>query len=167
MVLVDYQIMSLCEKGMITPYDPALVNPASLDVRLGNKLILETEHGWMTFDISTMTEENPFKMCPGEFLLASTMETFSMPESIAGELKLKSSRAREGYDNALAVWLDPGWCGSVLTLELKNNCQYHHLPLYPGLRIGQIIFHRCNQPIASYKETGRYNGDLTTQISKG
>lgn len=167
MVLVDYQIMSLCEKGMITPYEPTLVNPASLDVRIGGMLIVETEYGWKNFDISNLSERDPFMLCPGEFLLAQTLETFNMPENIAGELKLKSSRAREGYDNALAVWLDPGWCGSVLTLELKNNCLHHHLPLYPGLKIGQIIFHQCNQPIASYKTTGRYNGDATAQMSKG
>ena len=71
---------------------------------------------------------------------------------------LKSSRAREGYQHALAGWIDPGWVGSKLTLELKNNRRYRSLPLYPGMRIGQIVFHTMSQtPIKSYTEVGNYN----------
>jgi dCTP deaminase len=81
-----------------------------------------------------------------------------MPEHIAGLFFLKSSRAREGYENLHAGYADPGWHGSVLTLELKNSRQLLPLPLWPGLKIGQMIFfHMSQRPLASYAEVGHYN----------
>jgi dCTP deaminase len=81
---------------------------------------------------------------------------------------LKSSRAREGYNHALSAWIDPGYCNSKLTLELVNVRRHYDLPLYPGLKIGQIVFMRMSEvPVNSYSKTGRYNGDSTVQGSKG
>jgi dCTP deaminase len=55
----------------------------------------------------------------------------------------------------------------VLTLELKNSRQLLPLPLWPGLKIGQMVFFRMSQqPVASYAEVGHYNSDLTTTPSK-
>jgi dCTP deaminase len=168
-ILVDHQIDALCRDGMVTPYDPALLNPASLDVRLGDTLLIESAESpaLVPYPLRHHSEADPYMWRPGQFLLAPTQETFNMPDTVAGEFRLKSSRAREGADQALAVWLDPGWCGSVLTMELRNNRQLHWLPLYPGMRIGQIVFHPCEAPRRSYRETGRYNGDLTVQGSRG
>lgn len=168
-VLVDHQIEALCLAGMVTPYDPALLNPASLDVRLGDSLLIESAESreLVPYPLHQHSEADPYRWQPGQFLLAPTAETFNMPDNVAGEFRLKSSRAREGADQALAVWLDPGWHGSVLTLELRNNRQLHWLPLWPGMKIGQIVFHRCELPRSSYRETGRYNGDACVMASKG
>ena len=90
-----------------------------------------------------------------------------MPENIAGLFFLKSSRAREGYENLHAGYADPGWNGSVLTLELKNSRQLLPLPLYPGMKIGQMVFFRMSQkPVLSYAQVGHYNKDLSTTGSK-
>jgi dCTP deaminase len=78
-----------------------------------------------------------------------------------------SSRAREGYENALAGWADPGWNNSRLTLELKNLRQHHPLPIYPGLRIGQMVFFKMQQPAIDYSRTGRYNGHAHVMPSAG
>lgn len=168
-VLVDYEIEALCLAGMVTPYRPDLLNPASLDVLLGDLLLIESAESrqLVPYPLHLHSEADPYRWQPGQFLLAPTRETFHMPEDVAGEFRLKSSRAREGFDQALAVWLDPGWTGSVLTLELRNNRQLHWLPLWPGMKIGQVIFHTCKQPRRSYRETGRYNGDATVMGSKG
>jgi dCTP deaminase len=62
----------------------------------------------------------------------------------------------------LAGWCDPGWHGSRLTLELKNERLHHAIPLFPGLKIGQMVFHAMsNTPMKSYRETGHYNNHLT------
>lgn len=168
-VLVDHQIEALCLAGMVTPYDPALLNPASLDVLLGDSLLIESVESreLVPYPLHQHSEANPYQWQPGQFLLAPTRETFAMPDTVAGEFRLKSSRAREGADQALAVWLDPGWHGSVLTLELRNNRQLHWLPLWPGMKIGQIVFHPCEAPQRSYALTGRYNGDAAVMASKG
>lgn len=166
-VLVDYQIRGLCESGMLDPFDPDLINPASIDVRIGDTAKVETEEGWWDLDISDRTKESPLWVTPKEFLLVAAEPTFNMPDNIAGEFRLKSSRAREGWNNCLAVWLDPGWTGSKLTLELINECRFTRLPLYPGLKIGQVIFYRCDRPMVSYRTCGRYNGDKAVAGSKG
>lgn len=168
-VLVDHQIEALCLAGMVAPYDRALLNPASLDVLLGDTLLIESAESrdLVPYPLHRHSEADPYHWQPGQFLLAPTRETFNMPETVAGEFRLKSSRAREGADQALAVWLDPGWRGSVLTLELRNNRQLHWLPLWPGMKIGQIIFHPCEAPRRDYSETGRYNHDRTVMGSKG
>jgi dCTP deaminase len=118
-------------------------------------------------DISGRTKDEPFMLQPGEFCLAETLELFNLPEDICSTFLLKSSRAREGYDHALAGFADPGWSNSRLTVELKNNRLHHALPLYPGLKIGQMVFHRMTPPLRSYRETGHYNNHLTVMPSVG
>lgn len=155
---------------MIKGYDPDLINPASLDVRLGNHLMVESlsEDKMVEVDISSRTKESPYLLNPREFCLAETVEIFNIPDWIAGQFVLKSSRAREGYENLLAGWIDPGFNGSRLTLELVNAKQYWAIPLYPNLKIGQIVFFKMGSiPEESYEVTGRYNGDLKVKDSRG
>lgn len=170
MILVDHQISDLCDRSLVTPCDLSLINPASLDVRIGESAIVEYMFGdkpeWANLNLTQFSKEAPYWVQPKEFLLVATLECVHIPTDIVGELKLKSSRAREGWDNALAFHLDPGYFGTP-TLELINQCRYTRLPLYPGLRIGQIIFHSCAVPDCPYSETGRYNGATTVEASKG
>lgn len=65
----------------------------------------------------------------------------------------------------MAGWCDAGWNGSVLTLELKNETQYHEIEIPVGVRIGQMIFfpHDAVPDEASYATRGRYNGDTETK----
>lgn len=170
MILADWQIRSRCEGGMVVGWDPALVNPASLDVRLGDLLLIESAQSpeLVPYPLGRHSQDDPYELRPGQFCLADTIEVFNIPDDIAGEFRLKSSRAREGLDQAIAVWLDPGWNGSVLTMELRNNRQLWPQLLWPGMKIGQIVFHlMAERPIASYAQTGRYNGDSAVQASRG
>jgi dCTP deaminase len=169
-VLCDWEIKNLCEAGMIEGYAQDLINPASLDVRLGGRLMIEVADTkeFVNVDISHRTDKNPYRLMPGEFCLAETEEIFNIPDSISAQFVLKSSRAREGYENLLAGWIDPGFSGSRLTLELVNARRHWDLPLYPGMKIGQIVFFKMSSiPINSYSKVGRYNGDLRVNASKG
>jgi len=169
-VLCDWEIKNLCEAGMIEGYGQELINPASLDVRLGGRLMIEVADtkDFVNVDISHRTDKNPYRLMPGEFCLAETEEIFNIPDSISAQFVLKSSRAREGYENLLAGWIDPGFSGSRLTLELVNARRHWDLPLYPGMKIGQIVFFKMSSiPINSYSKVGRYNGDLRVNASKG
>ena len=169
-VLCDWEIKNLCEAGMIEGYAQDLINPASLDVRLGGRLMIEVADtkDFVNVDISHRTDKNPYRLMPGEFCLAETEEIFNIPDSISAQFVLKSSRAREGYENLLAGWIDPGFSGSRLTLELVNARRHWDLPLYPGMKIGQIVFFKMSSiPINSYSKVGRYNGDLRVSASKG
>lgn len=170
MILSDTEIQDLIRQhSMVQDHDPELINPASIDLRVGNLIMLESVQGhqMIPLDIKDYTINHPYELVPGQFILAQTMETFNMPEDIAGLFFLKSSRAREGYENLHAGYADPGWHGSSLTLELKNARQLQPLPIYPGLKIGQMVFWRMSQrPAISYAITGSYNGDRLVTASK-
>jgi dCTP deaminase len=160
MILCDSEILELCKRGAIQGYEPALINPASLDVRLGSLIMIESAVSpeMVPLSIEKATAERPYELVPGQFALAETMEVFNLPEFVAAQFALKSSRAREGLGHMLAGWIDPGFCGSRLTLELKNERQLHRIPLWPGMKIGQIVFHKMSaRPLVSYREVGNYN----------
>lgn len=171
MILPDFQIAELCRSGMVTPFDPDLLNPASLDVRLGDTLLIESAEIRELVPYPLLYQHNkldPYLLVPGQFVLAPTVETFNLPDTIAGQFMLKSSRAREGLEHLMAGYCDPGWSGSVLTMELHNSRQLHSIPLWPGMRIGQMVFHMmADSPVHSYRKTGRYNGDTTVHESRG
>jgi len=170
-ILSDWQIRYYEQlDAIVEPFDPELLNPASIDVRLGNHLMIEVadRRELVEIDISKRTAEHPYWLLPDEFCLAETIETFNLPRFISAQFVLKSSRAREGYQHLLAGFCDPGWHGSKLTLELKNARRFHDLPLYPGLKIGQMVFRKmCTSPLKDYSETGRYNKDVKVTASRG
>lgn len=164
-----------------TREDYRFINPASIDVRIGKHICIEHNKQFYVdgmkelvpghyssslkqIGIGGYTESYPFLIEPGEFILVSLLERIKVPNDLAIEFKLKSSRAREGYDHSLAFWVDPGWDG-ILTLEIKNNKRYGSLPLYPGLRIGQAIVHQLSQPAAA-AYFGRYQGATTVETAK-
>jgi dCTP deaminase len=170
--LVDFQIANLCQAspGLVEPFNPEQLNPCSYDVRLGDTLLIESAAGpdLVPYPLHHHSEGDPYLLKPGQFALAPTPEMFNLPPTIAAQFVLKSSRAREGLQHLLAGWCDPGWHGSVLTMELKNVRQLHPIALWPGMRIGQMVFHDVTvRPERHYGQTGRYNGDRTVQGSKG
>lgn len=168
-VLPDHQIKALCLSGMVKPFDSELLNPASLDVRLGNEVLVEVEkdENYRAIDISDYTAQKPFCLSPNEFVLTHTLEKFFIPDCVAAQFALKSSLARSGFEHLLAGWIDPGFNNSVLTLELKNARNYGYLPLWPRMKIGQIIFMQmASPPEKSYSITGRYNNDASVTRSK-
>lgn len=163
--LVDHQLRHLCRTaGLVEPFNPDLINPASIDVTLGDELLVENDHGGFT-PISIADE--PFYMPPGAFVLAHTRELVRVPNTLECVFQLKSSRGREGYEHALAGYIDAGFHGRV-TLELSNLRRFKELPLRSGMKIGQLRFMRLDDtPMRSYAVTGRYHNSLTVEESKG
>lgn len=177
MLITHVELLEFARAGVIEGASSARVNGASIDVCLGPYLHVERGGGTIVDlahkEVPRMNaREIPpegYKLAPGEFVLAQTVEVFNLPNDIALEFRLKSSAARAGLDNSLATWGAPGWHDSVLTLELRNNLRYHHLKLRAGMPIGQVIFWRGN-PVPegnSYAVHGQYNRDKTAQQSKG
>lgn len=171
MLVPDHEIRRLCQQhSLVVPYIEANLNPASIDVTIGGLIMVEVEHTaeLQPLDISHCTQDNPYWVAPGEFFLAATQETFNLPDYIGAQFVLKSSRAREGWDHAEAGWCDPGWHGSKLTMEIQNSRRYHSLPIWPGLRMGQMKFILVSGTVEkSYAVTGRYNNDSAVAASRG
>jgi len=159
--IVDHQIRQLCrDLGLVEPFDPDLINPASIDVRLGSNVILEDG---TQLDI----ENSSYVMEPGEFVLAHTIEYVRVPNNMECVFNLKSSRGREGFEHLMAAYIDPGFHGQV-TLELVNVNRGKYLHLKHGMRIGQLRFSKLDAiPMRSYAVTGRYHGDRGAVTSKG
>jgi deoxycytidine triphosphate deaminase len=171
------------QNKVVRPVPDANVNASSIDVRLGAKLLAETRDPKLPDDELTVlelgqreplfTEEfditaEPFLLYPGCFVLAHTLEEFDLPLHLSAEFRLKSSVARMGLGHALAVWCDPGWTGSTLTLELHNLTREHVISLRAGDKVGQVVFHR-HDPVPrerSYAIRGHYNGDKTATATK-
>lgn len=169
MILNDLEIERLCkEQAMVLPYMPDQLNPASYDVRLGDELMIESvvSEEFVRSPLDGYSVENPWLLRPGQFCLACTAEILNMPEDVAGVFALKSSRGREGYSHALSAYIDPGFHGSRLTLELHNIRQVHPIPLYPGMLIGQIVFYQMKDaPAVGYAIKGHYNMNETVMPS--
>ena len=181
-LLTHTELLEIVQQGVISGVRLDHVNAASIDITLGNTIWIEDSPSGLHSVVDLSQKEIPhmwmldmehgsgfFDLPPGGFCLAGTREAFNLPDDLAAEYKLKSSLARAGLDAALAMWCDPGWYGSVLTLELTNVLRMHSLRLRPGMKIGQMIFHRGN-PVpehASYAVRGSYNNDKTATPSRG
>lgn len=175
MLLAYKEIRKLIADGTVLNATPELVNGTSLDITLGDKILWEYPHPIktiidfrdrdpLTMQIQTIREDG-FLFNPGQFMLAQSQQIFHLPNFLSAEFKLKSSAARVGLTNLLAGWCDPGWHGSVLTMELKNETRYHSIRLRPGDRIGQMVFYR-HAPVpeeAGYDKRGRYNNDTRVE----
>ena len=155
------------DNPMVAPFDPELVNPASLDIRVGNTAKLRTQEGYKNIDLSQYSKDSPYALKQGDRVLIDSLETFNLPNFICAQFRLKSSRGREWYEHMEAGFCDPGWHGSKLTMEVINM-DLNPLPLYTGLRMGQLIFSLMLAiPEKDYSVTGRYNNDKTVMESKG
>jgi dCTP deaminase len=156
-VLSDGTIVELVQAGRIKidPWDTGLVQPASVDVRLGDSFRVFHNHRATTIDLSkpraNLTEEvlvtgqDSFVIHPGEFCLGRTLEWVELPDDIVARIEGKSSLGRLGLIvHATAGFCDPGWKGT-LTLEL-NNLTRIPIELYPGLPIAQLSFMALDRP---------------------
>lgn len=160
MILPDSEIAELAAAGCVKPFDPALVNPASIDLRLAPTILIESVVGvgLVGLDLSDHTEADPYLLRPGQFILAATAERITMPTHLAGQVQLKSTVARQGLEHLMAGWIDPGFNGTI-TLELHNSRQLQPVPIWPGMRVAQLVLlTMAAPPVNSYAITGRYNG---------
>jgi dCTP deaminase len=146
MILPDFKIRQWAASGGMDPFNPNHVNPASVDLTLGQSYI----------DLATEEEHaltGPICLAPGEAILATTAEFIRLPSIYAATVYLKSSMARLGLDHALAGWVDPGFEGT-LTLELHSH---RTIELRPCQRVIQLVLSVMeSRPQTGYD--GRYQG---------
>jgi dCTP deaminase len=159
MVLSDRTIKEEIAKGriVIDPLDPSCIQPASLDVHLDKKILAFKPQRHTAYidirrsmdhlnELVELDEDNAFFLNPGEFILASTLESVTLPDDIVGRLEGKSSLGRIGLlVNSTAGYVDPGWQGH-LTMEVSNVAKLP-ITLYYKMKIGQISFLRLTTPV--------------------
>jgi dCTP deaminase len=159
-VLADATIRRLLAEGRIAidPYDPSLLQPSSVDVRVDRFFRVFRNSRYPYIDVKQAQEdltelvriddETPFILHPGEFVLGSTLERITLPDDVVGRLDGKSSLGRLGLlIHSTAGFIDPGWDGHV-TLELSNVANLP-ITIYHAMKIGQLSFMRMSEPSAA------------------
>jgi dCTP deaminase len=156
-VLSDGTIIRLVRERRIKidPWDERMVQPASVDLRLGNSFRVFHNYRITAIDLREpptglterfeVSDDKPFVIHPGEFCLGSTLERVELPDDVVARVEGKSSLGRLGLIvHATAGFCDPGWRGT-LTLEL-NNLTRVPIRLYAGLPIAQLSFMTLDAP---------------------
>ena len=180
-VLSDGTIRRLVDDGRLTiePWDPAMLQPASVDLKLGTSFRVFHNHRIQAIDLAdppqgltehvAVEEDGLFVIHPGEFVLGRTEEVIALPDDIVARIEGKSSLGRLGLIvHATAGFVDPGFSGS-LTLEITN---FNSVPivLRPGLPIAQLSLMTLDRPAErpyGHPELGsHYHGQMDATESR-
>ncbi|QDO87373.1 dCTP deaminase [Ornithinimicrobium ciconiae] len=181
MLLSDRDICAQIDSGRVRldPWDPSMVQPSSVDVRLDRYFRLFDNHKYPVIDpaqdqpeLTRLVEVEPeesFVLHPGEFVLGSTYEEVSLPDDVAARVEGKSSLGRLGLlTHATAGFVDPGFTGHV-TLELSNVATLP-IVLHPGMKIGQLCFFQLSSaaehPYGSSAKGSHYQGQRGPTASR-
>jgi dCTP deaminase len=173
MLLSDRDIRAEIVAGRLAvePWEPALIQPSSVDVRLdryfrvfNNSQYTHIDPAIQQDDLTSLVEpkdDDPFVLHPGEFVLGSTLEIVTLPDDLAARLEGKSSLGRLGLlTHSTAGFIDPGFSGHI-TLELSNVANLP-ITLWPGMKIGQLCVFRLSSaaehPYGSAVYGSRYQG---------
>lgn len=151
-ILPDFMIHEWAEKGGVSPFDPARINPASIDLCWSGQYKFAGKDGW-----SKTCSLSPIAIMHGQFLLLNTLEQITIPTTLCGLLMLKSSLGRQGLEHCHAGFFDPGFSGTA-TLEVTNLAPWP-LVIERGQPIVQLVlFRMADVPKRDYRITGRYGG---------
>ena len=157
-LLSDRDIRAEIERGRVVldPWEPAMLQPSSIDVRLDKYFRLFDNHKYPYIDpaedqpdltrLVEIAAGEPLILHPGEFVLGSILETVTLPDDVAARVEGKSSLGRLGLlTHATAGFVDPGFSGHV-TLELSNVATLP-IKLWPGMKVGQLCFFRLSSAV--------------------
>jgi dCTP deaminase len=180
-VLSDGTIRRLVAEGAIKidPWEPAMVQPASVDLRLGDSFRVFHNFRVESIDLAapptnltehvTVADGESFVIHPGEFVLGRTAEWVELPDDVVARIEGKSSLGRLGLIvHATAGFVDPGWRGT-LTLEITNLTRVP-IVLWPGKPIAQLSFMTLDAPAErpyGHPELGsHYHGQVEATESR-
>ncbi len=181
MLLSDRDIRAKIDAGSVQldPYDPEMIQPSSIDVRLDRWFRLFDNHRYPVIDpaqdqpdltrLVEVAKGEPFMLHPGEFALGATHELVTLGDDIAARLEGKSSLGRLGLlTHSTAGFIDPGFTGHV-TLELSNTATLP-ITLWPGMKVGQLCFFQLSSPAERPYGSGatgsRYQGQRGPTASR-
>lgn len=169
-ILAAPRLHQLIDEGVITA-DHKFVNSASIDICLGDTILVEDQLSMKIVDIASkespdfielkLTEEG-FIVPPGMCFLGHSVEFFNLPNTISAQFILRSSVGRCFLEHMQAGFADAGWHGAQLTMEFKNMLESQSILIKPGMRIGQMVFFEHEDAGAdSYAVKGNYNGQVS------
>lgn len=156
MILSDSSIEKRLTRGslIIKPLALGSIQPASIDLHLGNLIKIATPDGYRDHDL---TQHGSYRLNRPDFVLGATYEWVEIPDDLVGILVGKSSRAREGISVEMAGYIDPGFRGNI-TLEISHLSP---LPatLFTGMPICQLRLERIDGKV-EHPYNGHYQNSL-------
>ncbi len=162
MILSDVTLREMIRSGelVVEPCEDYLIQPASIDLRLGRHFLKVDENATETLRMDEPIRYLELSMeeiviPPLSFMLASTLEYIKLPQDVTAFVEGRSSIGRIGLFVQNAGWVDPGVEGE-LTLELFN-ANRQPIRLATGRRICQLVFSRMDRA-ASAPYRGKYQG---------
>ncbi len=173
MILPDHKIEFWAKNGGVTPYDPAMINPASIDLRWsGNYRTPQSIDRIVSFwpkdkatnqDVwSNVYSSDHLVILPRQFVLLDTLEYIKIPDHLSGLLMLKSTTGRMGIEHHHAGFFDPGFEGTG-TLEITNTSPWR-IEIKRGQPLVQMVLYKMlGRPERDYSVTGRYVGQKEPQ----
>lgn len=156
MILSDSAIEKRLLDGslVIEPLAIGSIQPASVDLRLGNLIKIATPDGYRDHDLAV---DGQYRLKPMDFVLGATFEYVEIPRTLVGILVGKSSRAREGIQVEAAGYVDPGWRGN-LTLEIAHLSPLPAV-LFSGMPICQLRLERIDGTV-EHPYNGHYQDSV-------
>jgi dCTP deaminase len=175
--LVDHQIAREIFHGYIKiePYDNELIQPNSIDIRLGNHFAWHRQSDMVLDPLDKESAEygamqettDSIVLLRHQFRLGTTLERFELPADIFAEVTGKSGLARYGLIvHTTAGLIDAGYRGQI-TLELLNVGN-RPIQLTAGMPIAQMTFTRtdpCQKPYG-IKHSSKYQDQIGATHSR-
>lgn len=183
-ILSDHEIRAARSAGdlVVTPFEPAMIRPAALSVRLGAGACVLVPRGDVAIDVADagthplLEERGPdadgrLRLDPGEVMLAPTFERVALSDGLAGLVDGTSDLARLGISVVLSHQVSPGFGtdvdgGAVLTLEIVSRLP-RTVHLRVGSRIGNLLLLRCSPAERPYPQMpANYSRDQHVRASR-
>lgn len=168
MIYGNRALENLIKDGRIKPSDGLLVNPASVNLCLGNSFLIPKANQIVTlgqkieYDEFIIKDDEQFIIQPGQFILATTKEWISVPDDGAAFVQGRSSIGRCGLTVQNAGFVDPGFHGHI-TLELMNDLPCP-IVLIPGYPVTQLVYMDVKDIDKVYE--GKYNNQVNATGSR-
>ena len=160
MILSDGEIIEYLstKELVIEPIEQEQIQPASIDVRLGNTFCIADDNATSIIRLDdeikyTTFTQDKYILLPGQFVLATTVERISLPNHLTAFVEGKSSLGRLGLFIQNAGWVDPGFSGEI-TLELFNASRFA-IEIHAGNRIAQLVIAKAGKA-AIHPYSGKY-----------
>ena len=155
-VLIGKEIEKALKNKLITitPLNKSQIGPGSIDLTLGNDFRIfkkqkkiyhvKNQSDFQDITRAVHVEDGGYiAIKPGEMVLGITKEKITLADNISGRLEGRSRFARFGLAvHVTAGFMHPG-ISNHQVLEIVN-LGYAPLALYPGTRICQFIFEKCD-----------------------
>lgn len=174
MILSGQTIKHLIEENeiIISPFIVESIQPASIDLRLGNDFsvidemstsVLFVDDASPGYHQKQVEENETITIPPRSFMLATTKEMVTLPNHLTAFVEGRSSIGRLGVFIQNAGWIDPGFSGEI-TLELFNANRVP-VELRVGMRVCQLVIAQVDKETEGYQ--GKYlfqKGATTSRI---